>query len=107
MLYRHLCFTLRTITDGGVLIAEMYEYISREAVFQVIHGIARGIADRDTEVIRMSIASVTNKRNRRKQALLDRKNKRQRKQAFKQKLNNTSVNNQQKEKPTIFILYER
>ena len=55
----------------------------------------------------MSIASVTNKRNRRKQALLDRKNKRQRKQAFKQKLNDTSVNNQQKEKPTIFILYER
>ena len=55
----------------------------------------------------MSIASVANKRNHRKQALLDRKNKRQRKQAFKQKLNNSFVNNQQKEKPTIIILYER
>ena len=61
----------------------------------------------NTEVIKMSIASVANKRNHRKQALLDRKNKRQRKQAFKQKLNNSFVNNQQKEKPTIIILYER
>lgn len=55
----------------------------------------------------MSIASVANKRNHRKQALLDRKDKRQRKQAFNQKLNNSSVNNQQKEKPTIILMYVR
>lgn len=30
----------------------MTEYISREAVFQVVHGIARGIADRDTEALK-------------------------------------------------------
>lgn len=30
----------------------MNEYISREAVFQVVHGIARGIADRDTEALK-------------------------------------------------------
>ena len=30
----------------------MDEYISREAVFQVVHGIARGIADRDTEALK-------------------------------------------------------
>ena len=52
----------------------------------------------------MSIASCANKR---KQALLDRKHKKERKQAFNQKLSNSSVNNQQKEKPTIIILYER
>lgn len=31
----------------------MDEYISREAVFQVVHGIARGIADRDTEALKV------------------------------------------------------
>jgi hypothetical protein len=30
----------------------MDEYVSREAVFQVVHGIARGIADRDTEALK-------------------------------------------------------
>ena len=30
----------------------MAEYISREAVFQVVHGIARGIADRDIEALK-------------------------------------------------------
>ena len=30
----------------------MDEYISREAVFQVVHGIARGIADRDIEALK-------------------------------------------------------
>lgn len=30
----------------------MCEYLSREAVFQVIHGIARGIADRDIEALK-------------------------------------------------------
>lgn len=55
----------------------------------------------------MSIASVANRRNHRKQALLDRKNKRQRKLAFKQKINISYANNPQKEKPTIIILYER
>lgn len=30
----------------------MNEYISREAVSQVVHGIARGIADRDTEALK-------------------------------------------------------
>ena len=30
----------------------MAEYISSEAVFQVVHGIARGIADRDTEALK-------------------------------------------------------
>ena len=30
----------------------MAEHISREAVFQVVHGIARGIADRDTEALK-------------------------------------------------------
>lgn len=30
----------------------MDEYISREAVFQVVHGIARGITDRDTEAFK-------------------------------------------------------
>lgn len=30
----------------------MAEYISREEVFQVVHGIARGIADRDTEALK-------------------------------------------------------
>lgn len=30
----------------------MNEYLSREAVFQVVHGIARGIADRDIEALK-------------------------------------------------------
>ena len=30
----------------------MAEYISRDAVFQVVHGIARGIADKDTEAFK-------------------------------------------------------
>lgn len=30
----------------------MNEYISREAVFQVVHGIARGIAEKDIEALR-------------------------------------------------------
>ena len=30
----------------------MNDYISREAVFQVVHGIARGIADRDIEALK-------------------------------------------------------
>ena len=30
----------------------MAEYLSREAVFQVVHGIARGIADRDIEALK-------------------------------------------------------
>jgi hypothetical protein len=30
----------------------MDEYVSREAVFQVVHGIARGIANRDTEALK-------------------------------------------------------
>ena len=30
----------------------MSEYISRDAVFQVVHGIARGIADRDIEAFK-------------------------------------------------------
>ena len=30
----------------------MSEYLSREAVFQVVHGIARGIADRDIEAFK-------------------------------------------------------
>ena len=30
----------------------MVEYLSREAVFQVVHGIARGIADRDIEALK-------------------------------------------------------
>lgn len=30
----------------------MDKYISREAVFQVVHGIARGIADRDIEALK-------------------------------------------------------
>ena len=30
----------------------MDEYISREAVFQVVHGIARGIATKDTEALK-------------------------------------------------------
>lgn len=30
----------------------MAEYISRDAVFQVVHGIARGIADRDIEALK-------------------------------------------------------
>ena len=30
----------------------MKEYISKEAVFQVVHGIARGIADRDIEALK-------------------------------------------------------
>lgn len=30
----------------------MAEYISRDAVFQVVHGIARGIADKDIEALK-------------------------------------------------------
>ena len=63
---------------------------------------------------KMSIASVTNKKmprrsNCRQQALLERKNRNLRRQAFiaRRSQNDSSVNNQQKEKPTIIILYER
>ena len=63
---------------------------------------------------KMSIASVANKRrcrrlNCRQQALLERKQRNLRRQAFiAQRIqNDSSVNNQQKEKPTIIILYER
>ena len=62
----------------------------------------------------MSIASCANKRmhrrtNCRQQALLERKNRNLRRQAFiaRRSQNDSSVNNQQKEKPTIIILYER
>ena len=62
----------------------------------------------------MSIASVANKRtsrrsNCRQQALLERKHRNLRRQAFiaQRSQNDSSVNNQQKEKPTIIILYER
>lgn len=63
---------------------------------------------------KMSIASVVNKKmprrsNCRQQALLERKNRNLRRQAFiaRKSQNDSSVNNQQKEKPTIIILYER
>ena len=62
----------------------------------------------------MSIASCANKRmhrrtNCRQQALLERKNRNLRRQAFiaRRSQNDSSVNNPQKEKPTIIILYER
>ena len=62
----------------------------------------------------MSILSATGKRlpkrtNRRQQALLARKQRNLRRQAFiaRRSQNDSSVNNQQKEKPTIIILYER
>lgn len=62
----------------------------------------------------MSILSSAGKRlpkktNCRQQALLERKNRNLRRQAFiaRRSQNDSSVNNQQKEKPTIIILYER
>ena len=62
----------------------------------------------------MSIDSVANKRmprrsNSRQQALLERKQRNLRRQAFiaRRSQIDSSVNNQQKEKPTIIILYER
>lgn len=62
----------------------------------------------------MSIASEANKRmprrsNRRQQVLLERKHRNIRRQAFiaRRSQNDSFVNNQQKEKPTIIILYER
>lgn len=62
----------------------------------------------------MSIASVTDKKvhrksNYRQQALFERKQRNLRKQAFiaRRSQNDSSVNNPQKEKPTIIILYER
>jgi len=62
----------------------------------------------------MSIASVADKKvhrksNCRQQALFERKQRNLRKQAFiaRRNQNDSFVNNQQKEKPTIIILYER
>ena len=62
----------------------------------------------------MSMASAANKRTSRKsncrqQALLERKNRNLRRQAFiaRRSQNDSSVNNQQKEKPTIILLYVR
>lgn len=68
----------------------------------------------NTEVVKMSIASVANKKmlrrtNCRQQALLERKHRNLRRQAFiaRRCQYDSSVNNQQKEKPTIILMYVR
>ena len=62
----------------------------------------------------MSIASVASKRmpkrsNCRQQALLERKHRNLRRQAFiaQRRQNDSSVNNQQKEKPIMILMYVR
>ena len=68
----------------------------------------------NTEALRMSIVDVTNKKmlrrsNCRQQALLERKHRKLRRQAFiaRRRQIDSSVNNLQKEKPTMILLYVR